>query len=68
MPTDLCISFFRGLNSLPFKSGLYIPYTLALFPGELLRDPESRFLTEAYHDIPIDDLSLLKILGNSIKP
>jgi biotin carboxylase len=68
MPNDLCRLFFRGLNNLPIKLGEFMPYTLAMYPGELLRDPQSSFLREAYHDIPTDDLALLKTLGNSIKP
>ncbi|MBI3902156.1 MAG: ATP-grasp domain-containing protein [Nitrosomonadales bacterium] len=33
--------------------------TVALFPSEWSRDPQSHFLTQAYHDIPEDDPALL---------
>lgn len=38
------------------------PFRVALFPNEILRDPESPFLQDAWHDIPQDDPQLLKFL------
>jgi len=37
--------------------------TIALFPHELERDPESTFLGQALHDVPWDDPPLLARLG-----
>lgn len=34
--------------------------TIALFPQEWLRDPESPFLRSAYHDIPLDEPELVQ--------
>jgi glutathione synthase/RimK-type ligase-like ATP-grasp enzyme len=34
--------------------------TIALFPQEWLRDPESPFLQSAYHDVPLDEPELVQ--------
>ena len=34
--------------------------TIALFPQELMRDPNSPFLQSAYHDIPWEEPALLR--------
>lgn len=59
---DLCEMFYRGINFLPKESRPYRPYTIAMYPGEKKRDPNSPFLTEAYHDIPFNDPKLMRAL------
>jgi predicted ATP-grasp superfamily ATP-dependent carboligase len=39
--------------------------TVALFPNEWARDPQSHYLHSAYHDVPWDDPSLLKTIIDS---
>jgi hypothetical protein len=34
--------------------------TIALFPQEWIRDPESRFLRSAYHDVPWEETELIQ--------
>lgn len=63
---DLCSLFFKGLNSHPIELQAFRPYILALFPGELKRDPKSHFLTEAYHDIPVNDSQLVAALMSGV--
>lgn len=59
---DLCDHLFKGLNLQARELGAFKVYTLAMFPGEMNRNPNSHFLTEAYHDIPLDDIALLRAL------
>jgi carbamoyl-phosphate synthase large subunit len=59
---DLCDMFYKGLNGLPLTSRPFTPYTVAMFPGEKKRDPQSLYLINNFHDIPIDDPILLKAL------
>jgi carbamoyl-phosphate synthase large subunit len=59
---DLCEMFFKGLNSIPLELKPFIPYTIAMFPGEKKRNPESLYLKESYHDIPLNDPILLRAL------
>ncbi len=40
---------------------------IALFPNELKRDPESKFLKEGYHDIPFEDREILKSLNEELQ-
>jgi len=39
------------------------PWTVALFPQEMIRDPASAMLREAYHDVPWDDEGLIESLS-----
>lgn len=59
---DLCEAFASGLNAIPYAPKKFWPFTVAMFPGEKKRDPNSPYLTNSYHDIPVDDPELLKIL------
>jgi hypothetical protein len=40
---------------------------VAHFPQELQRDPNSRHLAEAFHDVPVDDPDLLQKLSHPLK-
>jgi predicted ATP-grasp superfamily ATP-dependent carboligase len=64
LANDLCEMFYLGLNSFPRKKREFKPSTIALFPNEKRRDPTSIYLTEAFHDIPINDPHLLKALDS----
>lgn len=64
LANDLCIFLFKGINSQPIELGQYRPFTIALFPGEKRRDPDSHFLVEAFHDVPVNDPLLLLALDN----
>ncbi len=59
---DLSEAFAFGLRKIPFKQKVYSPFTIAMFPGEKKRDSKSPFLTSSYHDIPVNDPELLKVL------
>ncbi|HEX7676080.1 MAG TPA: ATP-grasp domain-containing protein [Bdellovibrio sp.] len=59
---DLCVSFYKGVNGMPTENPPFRPFTVALFPNEKRRDPQSPYLTQGYHDIPIDDPELLAAL------
>jgi hypothetical protein len=56
---DLCSILYKTINQIEVEMKTFKPFTVAMFPNEKRRDPESPFLTEAYHDIPHDDESLL---------
>jgi carbamoyl-phosphate synthase large subunit len=59
---DLCRALGSYLSDVPYQrqpsSGNH--KTAALFPNEWIRDPQSPFLTGAYHDVPWDDPLLLR--------
>lgn len=61
---DLCRALWCHLSGIPYqrKPAAGGHQTVALFPNEWLRDPQSPFLSEAYHDVPWDDPLLLKAL------
>ncbi len=59
---DLCDIFYRGFNQKDIQTKKIKDFTVAMFPYEKIRDPESPYLKEAFHDIPIDDPHLLKVL------
>lgn len=59
---DLCETLYKGLNSRPIDLKAYRPFTVALFPNEKKRDPNSPYLTDVYHDIPVDDPDLVRVL------
>lgn len=63
---DLCGIFFKAIHHLPFQESPYKDFTVAMFPNETKRDPKSPYLTEAHHDIPLDDPKLLNILKENI--
>ncbi|MGZ3773922.1 MAG: ATP-binding protein [Bdellovibrio sp.] len=59
---DLCEAFYNGLNKLPIRNNSFKPYTIAMFPGEKKRDAHSKYLKEAFHDVPHDDPELYRAL------
>lgn len=59
---DLCDLFYKGINFKPRVLKPFRSYTVAIFPNEQKRDPQSVFLKEAYHDIPFNDPHLLRAL------
>ncbi len=61
---DLCECYFNGLNKIPFELKSFRPYTIAMFPGEKRRDPNSEFLKTAFHDVPEGDQVLFKALND----
>lgn len=63
---DLCEYLYKGLQLKDEKLGTFRPYTIALFPGEKMRDPKSKFLSEGYHDIPVNDSGLLKMFESTL--
>jgi hypothetical protein len=62
VPNDLCDMLYKGLNSIRREVKAFTPYTVALFPGEKKRDPNSPYLTETYHDVPLNDPNLLRAI------
>lgn len=55
---DLCECFYKGLNHMPIEKKEFRPYLIAMYPTEKRRDPNSQYLTTAYHDIPLHDPDL----------
>ena len=45
---------YQAHTVLPVKHKL-----IALYPKEIQRDPESKYLNEAFHDVPLNDPGLL---------
>jgi biotin carboxylase len=64
LTNDLCEMLYLGVNSLPRELKEFKPSIIALFPNEKKRDPTSSYLTEAFHDIPINDPYLLRALDS----
>lgn len=64
---DLTAAWIRHLDSEP-QVGPTVTRadTVALFPSEWARDPNSPYLTEAFHDVPDDDPALLQALQASV--
>jgi hypothetical protein len=63
---DLCIALHHKLHgqTLILPPDLIDNQTVAFFPNEWRRDPKSPWLTEAYHDVPWDDIPLFEALAN----
>lgn len=59
---DLCSVYYNGFDEDFRKSKIFKNFTVAMYPNEKKRDPNSPYLKEAYHDIPLDDPLLLKAL------
>jgi hypothetical protein len=81
-PRPVPLSNFSGLSGRSLCRALYCYFsgaayqrnapridhgTVALFPNEWARDPQSRLLQDAYHDVPWDDPSLLKTIIDSCR-
>jgi hypothetical protein len=64
---DLCAALYAGLtgSSAP-PSSPENGFLVAHFPKELWRDPQSPYLTSAFHDVPADDPDLLNALNRAI--
>ena len=67
---DLCAALKAALTGAPNPAPIPIadPRPVALFPNEWCRDPASRYLTEAYHDVPWQDPGLLERLVEFARP
>ncbi len=61
---DLCQILFDHLNKNEMKINPFKDYTIALYPNEKKRDPNSAYLKSAYHDIPANDERLKKALDS----
>lgn len=64
---DLCQTYFKALHGMPIENRQFKGFTVAMYPNEIVRDPKSSYLTEAFHDIPTDDPLLLEVLSKSIQ-
>jgi hypothetical protein len=62
MGVDLAAALYTALTSKPPATPLPTIRTefLAFFPQEWLRNPQSKFLSSAHHDVPWDDPRLLR--------
>jgi biotin carboxylase len=68
---DWCAAWFAELEGQPPPAfaGPIVKRQVALFPQEWLRDPQSKYLTtNALHDVPWDDPTLLQAYVNLRKP
>lgn len=59
---DLMAAFARGMLGLDVKDrpSMTTGDTVALFPQELIRDPNSELIENAYHDVPWESPSLVR--------
>jgi biotin carboxylase len=58
---QLLADSLQGRSLAPSK--LIAPHTVALFPNEYCRDPESPYLKTAFHDVPWEDQGLMAALA-----
>ncbi|HEY4952808.1 MAG TPA: ATP-grasp domain-containing protein [Verrucomicrobiae bacterium] len=66
---DLCLALHRRLISEPMpRTGAPVELVVAHFPQESWRDPNSPYLTSAFHDVPWDDPQLLDYFKQSRAP
>lgn len=63
---DLCAAFHDALANRPVAAASAVPKPqerlVAFYPQEMLRDPQSPYLSSAYLDIPRDDAPLMAAL------
>jgi hypothetical protein len=59
---DLAVSFRMALDGMQAPLLTFNEFLVALYPSELRRDPDSEFIRDAYHDIPIDEPRLRNAL------
>jgi len=65
---DLTAAWIRHMNAeLRVGPTAASVETVALFPNEWARDPNSPYLAEAFHDVPDDDPALLQALKASVR-
>ena len=61
---DLATALFEVVSGCPAPCRPHFePRDICLFPGEWRRDPQSRYLTNAYHDVPTDETDLARYYG-----
>jgi biotin carboxylase len=66
---DFCRILMDYLQEKPLIPCQPLPsQTIALFPSEYLRDPDSPYLKTAFHDIPWEDADLMAALAPGFKP
>ncbi len=61
---DLCAALFAVICGNQTRERVVSPQkvVVAMFPHEVRRDPNSRYIKDYYHDIPVDDPALLEAL------
>jgi len=59
---DLCVCLFNALNNIKQEAHPLKLATIALFPNELKRDPNSPYIKDGYHDIPENEPKLMESL------
>ncbi|HZW93522.1 MAG TPA: ATP-grasp domain-containing protein [Candidatus Eremiobacteraceae bacterium] len=66
---DLPAALYSALSGAELRTAPLITEndTIALFPQEWMRDPESSFLQSAYHDVPWDEPELLRAFAGKRK-
>ncbi|GJL85074.1 MAG: hypothetical protein DHS20C02_08490 [Micavibrio sp.] len=65
--TDLFRALYAAMSGTTYQPEKFEEKTIALFPKELARDPQSAYLETAYHDIPEDEPELEKFLLSTLK-
>ncbi len=66
---DLCKALFNRLNGIEISNDKHINSdTIALFPQEWQRAPDSSYIQKYYHDVPWDEPELLQGLLLKINP
>lgn len=59
---DLFHALYMSMNGEAYKGSSKENELIALFPREWKRDPASRYLWQAFHDVPWDEPAILKAL------
>ena len=62
---DLCSIYYKAINKEKIAENSFKAFTIAMYPNEQNRDPNSHFLKEAYHDVPFDDVQLMNALATN---
>jgi glutathione synthase/RimK-type ligase-like ATP-grasp enzyme len=66
--TDLCAAFAESFAGIPARTPTRrTTDCVAFFPDEWLRDPASAYFKTAYHDIPVDDESLIALAETRLR-
>jgi formate-dependent phosphoribosylglycinamide formyltransferase (GAR transformylase) len=60
---DLSAALFAAISGLPLKESQTVTddRTIALFPHEWLKNPESPFLLSGYHDVPWEEAEFIRV-------
>ncbi len=66
--SDLCGALHAGLVGVAYRASPADPscQVVALYPNEQARDPDSPYLTSAFHDVPRDDPELAASLARTL--